>query len=141
MSDADLANDPPCDRWLADYRAAVERLRHETIAEIGPPPVAPEMASMVAVMAASLPMVAMLHPSVPIELQVWQVAFVQAAVWCGAFWLQRQRYERFHARLRSKIAAHQAAEGARLAPRVLKRRFSPGHPGRRPATGLRRSVG
>jgi hypothetical protein len=132
---------PPCDRWLQDYRAAVERLREETIAEIGPQPVAPEAASMIAVMVASLPMVAMLHPSIPLELQVWQVAVVQAAVWGGVFWLQRQRYERFQDRLRRRIAAHQAAEGARLAPRVPNRSFSPAHPGRRPATGLWRSAG
>ena len=141
MADADCTNDPPPDRWLVEYRAAVERLRDETIAEIGPQPVAPEMASMVAVMVASLPMLAVVHPSIPVELQVWQVALVPAVVWSTVFWLQRQRYERFHDRLRRKIAAHQAAESAALAPRILKRSFSPAHPGRRPATGLRRSAG
>jgi hypothetical protein len=147
MVDADASSDPmPCDPWLADYRAAVERLRQETAAELGGQPSAPESAAMVAVLVAALPLVALplaalLHPSVPVHLQVWQVGVVQATVWGSVYWHQRRRYDRFHERLRSKIAAHQAAEGAVMAPRILKRRFSPAHPGRRPATALRRTAG
>jgi hypothetical protein len=142
MVDAEAPTDPiPCDPWLADYRAAVERFRQETVAELGRQPNAPESAAMVAVLVAALPLVALFHPSVPFHLQVWQVGLVQAAVWSGVFWYQRRRYDRFHERLRRKIAAYQAAEGAAMAPRLLKRRFSPAHPGRRPATALRRSVG
>lgn len=147
MVDAEAPSDPmPGEPWLADHRAAVERLRQETIAELGRQPSAPESVAMIAVLVAALPLVALLlvvllHPSVPIHLPVWQVGLVQAAVWSSVFWYQRRRYDRFHERLRRKIAAHQAAEGAAMAPRILKHRFSPAHPGRRPATALRRSVG
>jgi hypothetical protein len=101
-----LARDHNC---LADYRDAVERLRGETIDELGGQPMPPEKASMLAVMVASLPMVAALHPAMPVQLGVWQVAVVHLTVWSAVFWLQRHRYNRFHARWHSKIAAHQEA--------------------------------
>ena len=64
---------------------------------------------VLAVMVASLPMVAALHPAMPIQLGVWQVAVVHLTIWSAVFWLQRQRYNRFHARWHSKVAAHQEA--------------------------------
>ena len=92
---------------LADYRDAVERLRDETADELGGQPMLPEKASMLAVMFASLPMIAGLHPAMPVQLGVWQVAVVHLGIWSAVFWLQRQRYNRFHARWHSKVAAHQ----------------------------------
>ncbi len=96
--------DPNC---LADYRDAVERLRGETVDELGPQPMPPETASMLAVLAASLPIVAALHPANPVPLAVWQVAAILAAVWVGIFRLQRTRYDRFHAAWSRKVAAHE----------------------------------
>ena len=58
--------------YLDDYRAAVERLRGETVAEIGGQPMPPEKLSMFAVMIASLPLMALLHPAIPIEPHGWQ---------------------------------------------------------------------
>jgi hypothetical protein len=105
--------DPPADcNCLADYRDAVERLRDETVDEIGRQPMPPETASMLAVMAASLPIVAALHPANPVTLAVWHVGALLAAVWAGVFWLQRLRYERFHAAWSRKVAAHASAPAA-----------------------------
>ena len=105
--------DPPADcNCLADYRDAVERLRDETVHEIGRQPMPPETASMLAVMAASLPIVAALHPANPVTLAVWHVGALLAAVWAGVFWLQRLRYERFHAAWSRKVAAHASAPAA-----------------------------
>ena len=58
-----------CD-CLDAYRGIVERLRGETIEEPGGQPMLPEKASRRAVMLASLPMVAALHPAMPGQLQV-----------------------------------------------------------------------
>jgi hypothetical protein len=96
--------------YLHDYRAAVERLRGETAAEIGGQPMPPEKLSMFAVMIASLPLMAMLHPAFPLELHGWHDALALFAVWGVAFRVQNLRYARFHARWRGKIAAHQVAE-------------------------------
>jgi hypothetical protein len=95
---------------LDDYRAAVERLRDETVAEIGGQPMPPEKLSMFAVMFASLPLVALMHPSIPIDPNGWQEGLLLFAVWLVAFRVQRLRYARFHARWHHKIAAHDAAE-------------------------------
>jgi hypothetical protein len=101
------ASDPARDNnCLADYRDAVERLRGQTVDELGRQPMAPETASMLAVMAASLPIVAALHPANPLTLDVWQVGASLAAVWAGVFWQQRGRYNRFHAAWSRKVAEH-----------------------------------
>jgi hypothetical protein len=94
---------------LDDYRETVNRLHDETVNELGREPMAPETAAMLAVMVASLPIVAALHPGNPVELAVWQVGLLLAAVWGGAFWLQRARYDRFEAALSRKVADHGAA--------------------------------
>ena len=96
--------------YLDDYRAAVERLRGETAEEIGGQPMTPEKFSMFAVMLASLPLVAMLLPAIPLELHGWQDALALFAVWGVAFRVQSLRYARFQARWSRKIAAHQVAE-------------------------------
>jgi hypothetical protein len=95
--------------FLDDYRAAVERLRGETAAEIGSQPMPPEKLSMFAVMIASLPLMGMLHPSFPLESHGWLDALALFAVWGVAFRVQSLRYARFDARWRGKIAAHQVA--------------------------------
>ncbi len=97
---------PPSDNCLADYRDAVERLRTETVDELGRQPMPPETVSMLAVLAASFPIVAALHPANPVALEVWQVGVILAAVWAGAFTLQRLRYDRFHAAWSRKVADH-----------------------------------
>ena len=96
--------------YLGHYRAAVERLRGETVAEIGGQPMPPEKLSMFAVMIASLPLMAMLHPAFPLEMHGWQNALALFAVWGAAFRVQSLRYARFHTRWHRKIAAHQVAE-------------------------------
>jgi hypothetical protein len=45
----------------------------------------PEKLSMFAVMIASLPLMAMLHPAVPLEVYGWQDALALFAVWGVAF--------------------------------------------------------
>jgi hypothetical protein len=127
---------PPAPNCLADYRDTVERLRDETIAELGRQPMPPEKASMFAVMLASLPIIALLHPAIPVHVQVWQIGLTQLTVWVGVFWLQSLRYERFQAHWRRKVAACQP-EGAPLSPRLLRRPFSAASPGRPPAPGPR----
>ena len=96
--------------FLHDYRAAVERLRGETVAEIGGQPMPPEKLSMFAVMIASLPLMAMLHPAFPLEIHGWQDALALFAVWGVAFRVQSLRCARFDARWHRKIVAHQVAE-------------------------------
>ena len=100
----------PTNTCLADYRDTVERLRDETIIELGRQPMAPETASMLAVLAASLPIVAALHPANPVTLEVWQVGTILACVWIAVFRLQSSRYERFHAAWSRKVAAHRDGE-------------------------------
>ncbi len=97
---------------LSEHRETVERLRCETAAELGAEPMQPEKFSMIAVAVASLPLVALMLPTIPGQPQVWQIAFAELAVWLAAFRIQSARYERFHARWRLKIAAH----GAEPAP-------------------------
>ena len=96
--------------YLDDYRAAVERLRGETVAEVGGQPMAPETASMLAVLIAALPLIALLHPAVPLEPHGWQDGLALLFVWLAAFRIQSLRYARFHARWRRKVAAHNAEE-------------------------------
>lgn len=97
--------------YLDEYRAEVERLRCEA-AE----PMAPAAASMLAVLAASLPLVALLHPGLPVDLQGWQQALALFVVWLVAFRIQTVRCSRFDARWSVKIAALQAAEARRAVP-------------------------
>ena len=107
MVNLDEGVEPPADcNCLADYRDAVERLRDETIDEMGRQPLPPETVSMLAVMLASLPIIAALDPANPVSLGVWQVGAILASVWVGAFWVQRMRYERFHAAWSRKVADH-----------------------------------
>ena len=115
---------PPETSYLDDYRAAVERLRGETVAEIGGQPMPPEKLSMFAVMIASLPLVALMHPAIPVEPHGWQDGLALFAVWLVAFRVQSLRYARFQARWHRKIAAHHAAEGILVAdePGFLGRR-------------------
>lgn len=142
MADITSAHDLPASPWLAEHRATKARLRAEALAEIGRMPAVPELAAMIAVSVAALPLFALLHPAVPVHPQVWQVGLLLASVWGIAFAWQRRRYDRFHEVLRRRMIVQQIAEGAALAPRLLKRRdFSPAHPGRRPATGLRQTAG
>jgi hypothetical protein len=101
--------------YLDDYRAAVERLRGETAAEVGGQPIAPETASMLAVLVASLPLVALLHPAVPLEPHGWLAGLALLVVWLAAFRVQSLRYARFHARWRRKVALHHAEEARAIA--------------------------
>lgn len=90
---------------LADYRATVERLRGETAEEFGGQPMPPEKLSMIATAIVSLPLVALLLPTCPLEPQVWHLAGAQALVWCAAFRIQSPRYHRFMSAWRGKVAA------------------------------------
>jgi hypothetical protein len=118
-----LRDTPPRDDCLDDYRAAVERLLGETVDEFGRQPMPPEKLSMIAVAVASLPMIAIMLPTTPIQLQVWQVGLVQAAAWFFAFRIQSQRYNRFHAAWQRKVAAHRAvAVAVPVDARLLGRR-------------------
>ena len=68
---------------------------------------------MLAVMAASLPIVAALHPANPVTLGgLARRRASSPRVWAGVFWLQRLRYERFHAAWSRKVAAHASAPAA-----------------------------
>jgi hypothetical protein len=104
------AETAPAQTCLADYRDTVERLRDETVVELGRQPMPPETASMLAVLAAALPIVAALHPANPVTLEVWQVGAILAAVWLAVFRLQSGRYERFQAAWSHKVAAHRDGE-------------------------------
>lgn len=123
---ADLDRDPadghPGPSALDDYRRTVARLREETEAEIGPQPMAPEMASMIAIAAASLPIVALMLPGIPLDLQVWHVGLILGAVWGSVFRCQRLSYDRFEACWRAKVVAYQAAEPAPMGSRLLRGR-------------------
>lgn len=122
VREALLGEDPHRDEGcLAEYRAVVARLHDETEAELGGQPMSPEKLSMIAVALASLPLVALLLPTVPLEPQVWQVAAAEIAVWLAAFRIQSLRYDRFDARLRRKIALHRMLEPVPV-PRALLRR-------------------
>jgi hypothetical protein len=90
--------------FLERYRSTVDRLHRETAAEFGGQPMPPEAFSMIAVLIASLPVMALLHPALPGMLRDWQVGLTMAAVWFVAFLVQRLRYDRFQARVARKIA-------------------------------------
>jgi hypothetical protein len=123
LSDEHPWNDEqPRYNWLAEYRLAVDRLRDETVDEFGAQPMPPEKLSMIAVALASLPLMAMLLPTVPFSPTIWQVTLVQAAVWLVAFGIQRRRYERFQAAWRGKVIVYRAAIASpQVAPRFLAR--------------------
>ena len=106
MVNLEKSDAPHSDSCLADYRDTVERLRGETIDELGRQPMPPETASMLAVLAAALPIVAALHPANPVTLEVWQVGLSLASVWTAVYCLQRLRYDRFHAAWSRKLADH-----------------------------------
>jgi len=113
MSDLDPTDDGLREGgWLADYRCAVEQLRGETVAELGRQPMPPEALSAIAVAIASLPLVALMLPPVPIEPQVWEVGLALLAVWLAAFRIQSARYARFHEHWRQKVVALAAAATA-----------------------------
>ena len=98
--------DPAFHDGLADYRAAVERLRGETVAEFGRQPMPPEKLSMIATAVASLPLVALLLPTSPVQPAIWHLLLAQGAVWLAAFWIQSPRYQRFMTAWRGKVAAY-----------------------------------
>jgi hypothetical protein len=113
MTELDRTDDRPRDHdWLADYRRAVERLRGETAAELGGQPMPPEALSAIALAVASVPLVALMLPPVPLQPQVWQVGLALAIVWLGAFRIQSVRYARFHDRWRRKVVGLAAASAA-----------------------------
>ncbi len=105
-------DEDPNSGFLESYRSTVDRLHRETAAECGGQPMPPEAISMIAVLIASLPLVALLSPAVPVELRGWQVGLTMAGVWAIAFFVQRLRYDRFQARLARRLA--HIAEGPRL---------------------------
>jgi hypothetical protein len=90
--------------YLEVYRSTVDRLQRETADEFGGQPMPPEAFSMIAVLLTSLPLMALLHPAIPVELREWQVGLTMAGVWAVAFFLQRLRYDRFQAQVRRKLA-------------------------------------
>ncbi len=100
-----IPTNPAFHDGLADYRATVERLRGETAAEFGGQPMPPEKLSMIATAVASLPLVALLLPTSPVEPEVWHLAGAQALVWFAAFRIQSPRYRRFMDMWRGKVAA------------------------------------
>ena len=104
---------PPSPDSLADYRAAVERLRSETVAELGRQPMPPEKLSMIATAVASLPLVALLLPTSPVQPAVWHLVLGQALVWLAAFRIQSPRYHRFMTAWRRKVAACEVTEPVR----------------------------
>jgi hypothetical protein len=102
---------------LRDYRATVDRLREETAAELGEEPMPPEKLSMIATALAALPLVALMLPTVSVELATWQVALVLALTWTASFRLQCSRYDRFQAQWNRKVLA-QAGAAAQPAAEV-----------------------
>jgi hypothetical protein len=93
-------------RCLADCRAAAERLRRETAAEVGVAPMPPEKLAMIATMLASLPLAGLMLAPVPVEVHGWQVGLALLLVWAGVFRLQSLRYARFQALWQRSFAAH-----------------------------------
>ena len=85
---------PAADGYLQYYRAAVERLRGETEDELGAQPMPPEKLSMFAVAIASLPLVALMHPAIPLQPVGWGVGLALSVVWLIAYRFQARRYER-----------------------------------------------
>lgn len=101
LSDDDMSGETGV---LETYRLTVDQLHRETAVEFGGQPMPPEAFSMIAILVASLPLMALLHPAVPVELRGWEVGLTLASVWSAAFFLQRLRYDRFHARVARKVA-------------------------------------
>jgi len=139
---ADLDRDPgdgqPGPSALDDYRRTVAWLRDETEAEIGPQPMAPEMASMIAIAAASLPIVALMLPGIPLDLQVWHVGLILGAVWGSVFRCQRLNYDRFEACWRAKVVEYHAADAVPMTPRLHRGgTVTVAGPDRRPAPAPR----
>lgn len=97
--------------FLAEYRATVDRLHSETVAELGGQPMTPEKASMIAIALACPLLAALMLPAVPLEPHVWQVLMVVVVIWGAVFRIQSWRYERFLARWHGKLAAHDAGAG------------------------------
>jgi hypothetical protein len=124
MSDTDPIDDASREGGcLADYRRAVERLRCETVAELGREPMPPEALSAIALAVVSLPLVALMLPSIPVEPEVWQVGVALVAVWLGAFRIQSVRYARFERHWQRKVVAHAAAAASTAEDlRILCRR-------------------
>ena len=120
-SNDDILQDGGC---LADYRRAVETLRSETVAELGRQPMQPEALSAIALAVVSLPLVALMLPSVPVAPQVWHVAAALVGVWLATFRIQSARYARFHAHWQRKVLAHatQVAGSAPVDAPILRRR-------------------
>ena len=98
--------------YLEFYRSTVERLQRETAHEFGGQPMPPEAFSMIAVLLASLPLMALLHPGIPVDLREWQVGLTMVGVWAVAFFVQRLRYDRFQAKVRHKLARISDEAGA-----------------------------
>ena len=91
---------------LADCRAAAERLRLETAAEVGAAPMPPEKLAMLATMLASLPLAGLMLAPVPIDVHGWQIGLGLLLVWAGVFRLQSLRYARFQTLWQQSFAAH-----------------------------------
>lgn len=108
------------DGCLADFRRTVERLRSETVSELGRQPMQPEKLAAIVLVVVSLPLILLVHPMRPSAPAAWQIVAALLAVWGVSFQIQRARYDRFHTRWRRKVAAH-AAVLAKPAP--LESRF------------------
>lgn len=81
--------------YLDGYRVKVDQLQAETAAEFGWRSVPPETLSMIAVLATSIPLLALFLPVAPLPPAVWQVVVADLVVWIAAFRVQRPRYEAY----------------------------------------------
>ena len=112
----DVPSEPDC---LAACRHRLDRVTREAAAELGPRPMIPEKFSMLAMMLASVPLMALLHLDPAHRLPAFEMGIVLSAVWHGALQFQRVRYDRFEARWESAVRAHLAQPEPCEAPRSL----------------------
>jgi hypothetical protein len=108
MREAFPAPEPERD-CLTACRRQLDRLRHEAAAELGPQPMVPEKFSMLAMMLASAPLVALVHLDPAHRLAALETGVALLAVWLAALQFQRVRYDRFQARC-DRAVQHALAE-------------------------------
>jgi hypothetical protein len=116
----DAFPDPdPAREALAACRRRLDRVHCEAAAELGPQPMMPEKFSMLAMMLASVPLVALLHLDVTHRFAALEVGGALLAVWLGALRFQRFRYDRFEARCDRAVQHALAQPEPSDAPRYL----------------------
>lgn len=69
---------------------------------------------MIAVLATSIPLLALFLPVAPLPPAVWQVVVADLVVWIAAFRVQRPRFEAYQAQLALRSARLAALEGRKF---------------------------